>query len=465
MTEQESGELRRINWNECFAFTRIFRSFRASLGLTKLLLVFLGIFSTYCVGRLLDGVWAEQSQPLVSLGTSELTVFLGSANEARKWVEEHGKAEDAERVGCFALLMAHGRDTANAIIAGATSLSPGTILTAVIQGYVGVVWLFSMHPLFALLFSVIGLLIWALFGGAACRAAALELTREDLVDWREALTFTRPRHFHFVAGPLIPVVMVLCLALVLFICGLIGWVWGIGDVLFGLFAFPVSLLFGGILAAVLLVTLLCWPLMWPAAATDDQDAMESFSTAVQLVWNRPWKAALYALVAIVFGGICFFFLKLFVTVVLWATGTCTGYAMNWGDAFALDAEGKAVKIESKLDAMWQHPNVTGGGAYYGTFEGQKLRGVSRFGQWCLKFWIYLLTGLVATVVISYFFTASTSIYLLLRREVDGTDWEDVFLEPSTTEGAPPGTQSGAPSGQSAAETSSAGETGNPNASS
>ncbi len=54
--------------------------------------------------------------------------------------------------------------------------------------------------------------------------------------------------------------------------------------------------------------------------------------------------------------------------------------------------------------------------------------LSRWGVQCLLFWIGCVRLLALGFVYSYFWTASTGIYFLLRRDDDGTDLDDVHLE-------------------------------------
>ncbi|MBN1490356.1 MAG: hypothetical protein JXA69_10590, partial [Phycisphaerae bacterium] len=53
----ESQELRRINWTECFAFTQIFRTFRLAIQPNKLALAAIGLVATCLVGWVLDAIW------------------------------------------------------------------------------------------------------------------------------------------------------------------------------------------------------------------------------------------------------------------------------------------------------------------------------------------------------------------------------------------------------------------------
>ena len=48
----------------------------------------------------------------------------------------------------------------------------------------------------------------------------------------------------------------------------------------------------------------------------------------------------------------------------------------------------------------------------------------------ISFWVYLTVGLLGAFAISFYFTANTIIYYLMRNEVDATEMDDVYLEQS-----------------------------------
>jgi hypothetical protein len=51
---------------------------------------------------------------------------------------------------------------------------------------------------------------------------------------------------------------------------------------------------------------------------------------------------------------------------------------------------------------------------------------SRWAASAIAFWQALVLCLVAAYVFSFFFTASTKLYLLMRRAVDGQDIEEIW---------------------------------------
>ena len=54
----------------------------------------------------------------------------------------------------------------------------------------------------------------------------------------------------------------------------------------------------------------------------------------------------------------------------------------------------------------------------------------RIGAALLLFWVYLVVALLGAYAISFYFSVNTCIYYLMRREVDATELDDVYLEQS-----------------------------------
>ena len=48
----------------------------------------------------------------------------------------------------------------------------------------------------------------------------------------------------------------------------------------------------------------------------------------------------------------------------------------------------------------------------------------------ISFWFFMIVGLLGAFIISYYFSANTIIYFLMRREVDATEMDDIYLEAS-----------------------------------
>ena len=55
------------------------------------------------------------------------------------------------------------------------------------------------------------------------------------------------------------------------------------------------------------------------------------------------------------------------------------------------------------------------------------------GAAILAFWIYLIIALVPAFATSLYFSLSTVIYYLMRRDVDATELDEVYLDPHDEE--------------------------------
>src|SRR5208337_932360 len=59
------------------------------------------------------------------------------------------------------------------------------------------------------------------------------------------------------------------------------------------------------------------------------------------------------------------------------------------------------------------------------------------GSFLVSVWVYLVIALLGAYVVSFYFSANTIIYYLMRREVDATELDDVYLEQPDDEFADP----------------------------
>ena len=70
----------------------------------------------------------------------------------------------------------------------------------------------------------------------------------------------------------------------------------------------------------------------------------------------------------------------------------------------------------------------GAGADAHLFGGQALFDVAPAGAHILSFWLGLVRFFAAGFLYTFFLTAATINYVLLRHEVDGTETDEVFVE-------------------------------------
>ena len=79
----------------------------------------------------------------------------------------------------------------------------------------------------------------------------------------------------------------------------------------------------------------------------------------------------------------------------------------------------------KLDLLWP---LGGPNALYAFPNWQDLQAGEYFSAFFICVYVLLVIGLMWSFLASFYFSASTVIYFLLRRDVDSTDFGDVYME-------------------------------------
>ena len=144
------------------------------------------------------------------------------------------------------------------------------------------------------------MLVWAFFGSAITRVAAVELATGERIGWGEMIAHVREKWQAYCAAPLLSLAGVLVVALPIAVGGLLLWIPGIGEVIAGVL-WPLALA-GGVLMAMLLLGLLFgWPLMWATISAEGTDSFDALSRCYAYVFQRPLHYLFYAAVAAVIG--------------------------------------------------------------------------------------------------------------------------------------------------------------------
>jgi hypothetical protein len=310
--------------------------------------------------------------------------------------------------------------------------------------------------------------VWAFFGGALTRMAAVEIARRgDKVTIAEALRFTWSRIISYFTAPLIPVGAIIAIVVFLILFGVVNLAgWGIGDLWSGLLWGIVLL--AGVAMALIVIGLVAWPLMIATISTEGSDNFDALSRGYSYLYQSPWNYLWYSLVAIVYGAILIFFVGFM--------GSLLVYLGKWGVSQTpgskyFNREPSYLFVYAPTSFGWrnlllegaQTPNgaavVEDNGeinpdalaAYEGTYKWYNW-----VGAFLASVWVQVLFLLVLGFGYSYFWTASTFIYLLMRRKVDETDFDEIYLEEEEPEetysmtpspSAPPPPAPGAPAMQ------------------
>jgi len=293
--------------------------------------------------------------------------------------------------------------------------APG-LLFWVLMMFNGLCWLIARHWLMAILLLAVSLAIWALFGGAIHRIAALHFGRDQKISIGQALRFSAGKFPSFYFAPLIPLGIVFVIGAFIAAGGLLFGSWG-GGVVMGLLL-PLALI-GGLLIAFLLVGLGGGgAMMYPTIAVESSDSFDAIGRSYSYVYGRPWRAAFYSLVATVYGVICYLFVRLCAFLTLAATHWFVGAGV-WGGGQTLSP------TADKLDVLWPAPTFDN---LMANAPSEAMGGIEPIGAWLIWFWTMFVAATVMAFLLSFFASATTSIYFLLRRRIDATDLDDVYVD-------------------------------------
>jgi hypothetical protein len=293
------------------------------------------------------------------------------------------------------------------------------------------------------LFLVIAwtLATWAFFGGAITRMAVVQVARHnEKIGMMDAVRFARERLQSFFFAPLFPLVFLTVITLFLMLFGLLeGFTWFFGDIVIAGLFWPLVLI-GGLVMAVVLVGLVGWPLMYATISAEGSDSFDALSRSYSYVYQAPWHYLWYSVVAMAYGAVLIFFVGFM--------GSLLVYLGKWGVSQAShtrDREPTYLFVSAPTSFGWRdlllhgsphvvsHPEVLPTGRVVSTYElaetpGYTLSWNNRVGAFLVSVWLFLFFLLIVGFGYSYFWTAATIIYLLMRRKVDDTEMDEIHLD-------------------------------------
>lgn len=289
------------------------------------------------------------------------------------------------------------------------------------------------------------LLVWAYFGGAITRIAVVQVARNEKLSLSEALGFARERLQSFFLAPFFPLFALAVITFLLTIFGLVeGFLPWFGDIILAGLLWPLIIL-AGLVMVVILVGLFAYPLMSPTISAEGSDSFDALSRSYSYLYQAPWHYLWYCFCALVYGAALVFFVGFMSSMMV--------YLGKWGMSQAPWLEGPPDKDRTPVyffmhaptsfgwrDLLMQDSKYTLDETYIApsglpaqrrifTEEYEKNIGVAnRIGAWMVSFWVGLIFMLTLGFGYSYFWTAATIIYLLMRKHVDETDLDEVHLE-------------------------------------
>ena len=244
--------------------------------------------------------------------------------------------------------------------------------------------------------------VWSIIGGAITRMAALQFARHERVGIRAALRFSARQFLSYLIAPGLALSGIGCMAGCM---AAIGWVASlvpsVGPTVLGAI-WGVFLLLSFVMAMLALGLSLGWPLMIAAISTEDSDGFDGLSRSFGFLYDRPWHAGLLVVSMGVVGsaGLC----------VLRVIFALTASFAGWSVAAGFEELTTPTFFEYLTRDRWRHISF-----------GASMNDAGALAD----YWLGLLSLLVTGYGPSFFWSAATVIYFLLRQSDDGTPLDDV----------------------------------------
>lgn len=418
---------------EASGVLHIFRTFGMALHPPKLAIAVLAIIASYLAGGLLDVVYKMGDD---GLDLAAIDRYVTALSLSQPYEEPQGEA------GVFAVWITHERRCVEGFLGSAipglgAATAPWMRLPTIGAGPIGSLcsaglgfcWMAREHPVFSFFLFGSLLAIWGIAGGAICRIAAVQFTQGEKLTAMQGIRFARKNFLNgFALAPCIPLLGVAAIALVMAFGGVFLRIPFVGDLVGGLL-FVLAILGGFVVSALLVGLVLGGNLFWPAIAAEGQDAYDAFSRGLSYVFTRPWKTVLYSVTTALFACVCWFVVKSGTFLGLHAARTIVSFGTS---PFGLWSRGSEDAPVSKLDLLWP---LGGPGKMYHMPDWSGLAWYEHVSAFLIGLFVLLVIAVMWSFLVSFYFSGSSVVYFLLRRDVDGIDLEDLYCSDAELPGA------------------------------
>lgn len=388
-------------------FTKIFQSFRIAFHPSNMIIAFLAVATISACGVLMDLTRSVAKTPDGKV--TELSIYMQDPSALTNFIERNKNS--GERAGVFSTMWRHAARhfelTVDSVLNGRFRAASESIAGYFKAGG----WALRYHFVYSIIFAAIKLVVICVAGGAICRISALQFACGEKPGISEALRYSTKKFISFLAAPLAPIAISIFLGFCIFLLGLFGYIPYAGEIIVAILS-GLALLIGIVITIVLILTGAGFNLMFPALAYDGLDCFDAISRSFNYVYSRPWRMALYTTSAAVYGAICYMFVRFFAFLLLLVTRFSLGLGL-FG------------KSGQKFEAIWPQSS-------FQNLSGMSLEATSNwwesFAAIVIYAFILVILGLIVAFIMSFYFSANTIIYALLRNKVDNTPLDKVYQD-------------------------------------
>jgi hypothetical protein len=371
----EPGAQRAESWQQLVPPVRLVSALRMALNFKALVFAALGLIGTVAGWRVLGNLFAGGDEPalagrIADLGTLPWHHPLAGAPIGRMFSGETWHANSP-------LVVAWNDLTAP--------------FRQMYQMYTAPTFATFMYLLCCALWA---LLVWSIFGSCISRMAAVAFARRENASIGQLAAFVSPRLGAYFVAPLFPILGTFLLALLLAVLGVVMRL-DVGAFLVALL-WPLVLIVAFMMAFLLVGLFFGFPLMYGSISAEGTDAFGALSHAYSYVYQRPLHYLVYAIVAALAGVLGWYLVWLFAYWIL----ALSEWGVSWGT----------------------------GGERLAAIQGPESLGtLANSAAAILGFWTNCIHTLAFGFIFSYFWSATTVIYFLLRRQVDATELDEIYM--------------------------------------
>ncbi len=287
-------------------------------------------------------------------------------------------------------------------------ISPRLGLCSALRALVSSIKSVEWGEYIVLIVLVLGLMaIWSVFAGAVTRLTAMEFSRGEKAGLKDSLSFVIKKFWSYFWSPLTPILGVLFFIACNVAGGMLGKIEYAGEIAVAV-GFPLAILSGFLIVFLGIVGVIGFILMFPAISSEGSDAFDAISRAYSYVLSRPIH-----------------FLSLFITLII-----CTAIVsivVGFGACLVMQTSYFTVGLGmgEKLNEI--RTFITGLSGNGDTTI--SLNPISmRLAALLFILYIALIKVTVGSIIITFAGTTSTIVYLIMRKDVDGTEMNDIYVE-------------------------------------
>ncbi len=429
----------KFSWDEVFPWTIIFKTLPIAAGFTVLVLATLGVFATPMGWLLSEKIFINE------VAVADDAVFK--------------ELIQINRSPYRGVLDAETNVSNNFRVLGVALSGPKLVyhrfvdpFTRLFEGNLG--FRKFAYLLFGCLWTLV---VWAFFGTAISRVCLLRLCRDEQSGLDDGFEFAIDNFGTCLSALSMPLLGIAVLVIPNFFIGLL-LNFDVGTVIGGLIWFVVILL-SFCVALLLLGLMFGWPLMVASVSCESQNSLDAMTRSFAYTFQRPLHYLFYSVIAVLFGGFCWFIVSKLAIAVIGLSFWTTSWGANAGNEERMTiirgeqaqefevpvivtdevVPNSLVQTQPQVTPNPQttaEPKTTPAGESadqpetdnktVATFKDHKNSASLIFGQRVISFWTSFARTVAVAFLYGLFWCMASAVYLLLRYDVDETEMDEIY---------------------------------------